>query len=522
MDAQLYATLNKAWNSTCRVLFGQEIGELSEYEGYLSEYLPKKARRKSHVSGDEVILARNAYPKDARFVSAGELSYNRDYSLGINQIKDIDSIVEALFEKCEYTGNKILGNSAFVESSDIVMDSQYVHNSTDITESQYVCSSFMVRRGSKYCFAAGWSAMAEFLVRLVGSVNAKRVFESHFIGDSADIYFSHSCFGCQNLMFSFGQRNKSYRIGNLQLAKEKYLGLKAKIISEVCERLKKEKSFPSLLELVGKNAPAELPKIGEFAKKEETSMAPIEKGFSTIYGLLFKKTPGSIREYEGWLTRNSIKLREVKTPFGDFTQQPEGFPIFSSFPERRAVGFDESVALGEATRLGESEIQNLGMISKSLQKIGFFTAEWKYGSSYNSISSPVVFHASNVYKTYDATHADNVALCFHALDGKYVYGCFRALESQFSMKCYNSLYLNRCFELDSCDKCSDSYFCHNCEGLADCMFCFNMKGKRFAIGNTDLEKEKYAQVKEALVKQMGEELGKKKELKWDIYNIGAR
>ena len=105
---------------------------------------------------------------------------------------------------------------------------------------------------------------------------------------------------------------------------------------------------------------------------------------------------------------------------------------------------------------------------------------------------------------------------------KFVYGCSRIVESQFSMKCYDSLYLNRCFELDSCIKCADSYFCHNSEALQDCMFCFNMKGRRHNIGNTQLEKDAYAKAKDALVLQMAGELSKTGRLKWNIYNIGAK
>jgi hypothetical protein len=123
---------------------------------------------------------------------------------------------------------------------------------------------------------------------------------------------------------------------------------------------------------------------------------------------------------------------------------------------------------------------------------------------------------------YDITYGENAAVSFLALNSKYVYGCRRILESQFSVKCYNSLYLNRCFELDSCNKCSDSYFCHNSEALQDCMFCFNMKGRRHCIGNTQLEREEYAKAKDALVGQMADELMKTGRLNLNIYNIGAK
>jgi hypothetical protein len=43
-----------------------------------------------------------------------------------------------------------------------------------------------------------------------------------------------------------------------------------------------------------------------------------------------------------------------------------------------------------------------------------------------------------------------------------------------------------------------------------------------AIGNSPLQPEQYRKVKGALLAQMADELEQKKELKWDIYGIGAQ
>ncbi|MFA6908234.1 MAG: hypothetical protein WC263_05405, partial [Candidatus Micrarchaeia archaeon] len=126
MDAVLERQLQKGWDSACKVLFGQEMGALSDYSGYLSEWNMKSARAKSSISGKEVTLVSTDYPKSARFASADEIRLNKDYALSINQIKDLDSLLSALSDKCEYAGNKHLGNNMLVESSDVVTDSQYV------------------------------------------------------------------------------------------------------------------------------------------------------------------------------------------------------------------------------------------------------------------------------------------------------------------------------------------------------------------------------------------------------------
>jgi hypothetical protein len=89
------------------------------------------------------------------------------------------------------------------------------------------------------------------------------------------------------------------------------------------------------------------------------------------------------------------------------------------------------------------------------------------------------------------------------------------------MKSDYSSNLTRAFEVDNCSDCSDIYFSHNCENVHDGMFCFNVKNIRNAIGNGALPLEKYKAVKKSLLEQIVSELEKKKNLRWDIYNIGC-
>ena len=519
MENLLDAKLEKAWESACKVLLGQEIGPLSDYRDWLCKYQTKGTKRKSSVSGKDVWLASGAYPPGARVIAADELQQNKSYSLNMNQIKDIDSILDAISEKCEYTGNRHLGNSAFIESSDQLFDSQYVQNSTNIQESTYVSDSFMIRRHSKYVFGSGYLGESEFMVRVVGTFNCKRALESYFVPDCSDTYFSHSCYGSHEIMFCFGVRSAMHAIGNLALPKEKYLSLKKKLLSEIAAELVKEKSFPALFELVPA-APGKLPHI-KVEPEPPGNMAPVEKGFaSTCRVVLKKELPGGIKDYEGWLSENTVVVKEASTPFGGTTVYPEGFTVYPLFPAKRRANIKELMALGEIA-LDEKEIQSLGGIRKALGKIGYFTAEFESGDNYNNILS-IAYHAGDLYKLYDGTYAENNAVGFMALNSKYTYGCNRPLESEFALKCYNSVYLKRCLELDSCQKCADTYFSHNCEALSECMFCFNMKGTRHSIGNTEFPKEKYLAVKDAVLGQIFAELEKKKSLKWNIYNIGAR
>jgi len=93
-NSPVYAQLNKAWKATCKVLFGEEIGELKEYEEWLKEYMSVtgKRKRKSHISGKDVTVVFDEYCKDARFVSLDEVKEKSIEPLTINEIKDIDRL----------------------------------------------------------------------------------------------------------------------------------------------------------------------------------------------------------------------------------------------------------------------------------------------------------------------------------------------------------------------------------------------------------------------------------------------
>ncbi len=87
------------------------------------------------------------------------------------------------------------------------------------------------------------------------------------------------------------------------------------------------------------------------------------------------------------------------------------------------------------------------------------------------------------------------------------------------MKCYDSVKLTRCFEVDGGRGCADTYFSHNVEGLSNCMFCFNVKSKRYAIGNSEMEKDKFIEIKKTIQNWAFEELMKNKNLELSVYSL---
>ncbi|MFA6214673.1 MAG: hypothetical protein WC717_05350 [Candidatus Micrarchaeia archaeon] len=522
MDGMLQRQLEKDWNASCRVLFGQELGALSDYSKWLCEYMTPISKRKSHVSGREVVLASDRYPQKARFISADEVKQNRDYVLSINDIKDLDTLIPALAEKCEYSGNRYLGNTAFADSSDIITDSQYVYISNRIQECSHVYSCYLIRKGCKYAFGCGWHGECEFTMRVLGSYMMKRCFECSGSTTSSDLYFCHTCHGSHNLMFSFGQQNKNYMIGNRQLEKAKYAEIKAKLLGEIAERLKRDKWFPSHFSLVKNSLPRKMPQITPVEPKDEMKPDVIEKGFASTYKIILKRAPKNrMDEYGPWLEEGGISAAVIESPYGTKIPFAENYNMYEKMPRKRVVSLAELFELGKQ-EMPASCLEGLDGALEAVKENFYFTSEFIRGNSRNINYTPAAYHAVNTFRGFDSTNADNTAFATLALNAKYTYGGNWTLESSFCIKCYNSNFLTRCFECDFCTKCADCYFCHNCEGLTDCMFCFNMKGARYCIGNTQLSREEYVLARDALLKKMTDELDSTRTLRMSIYNIGAK
>lgn len=518
ISSPLYNELNKAWKSTCRILLGEEIGELSDYDAWLKEFLPEFGKRMSHCSGKEVIFAKCDYCTGANVISLDEVK-EKTTPLSINDIKDIDSILEAISEAWEYTGNKSLGNSRFVEASDNIIDSQYIYGSANVRQSSYVHSSYFVNENSKYIFGSNWISNSEFVIK-GESCNSRRLFNSSWNVSCSDMYFCFYSTGCSELMFCFNQRNKRNAIGNLALPKDRYQALKKKLLDEIKDELQKNKVFPSIFQLVPNKAPPKDIVISVLPGAENGDFRPIEKAFFSTFKILFKKYPDKLAEYENWLNKHLLQIPEVTSPFGSPTYLSDLTRDVRMYPDKRMITQNEAVELAKL-QLNENLLESVSGIKEGLDRIGYFLGTATEQAT-NYFKSPIAFHSANMYKVGDGVFSENCAIDGSINYSKYLFGSDRVVSSEFCINCYNSLNLRRCFELDACTNCTDSYFCHNCESLQDAMFCFNAKGKRHAIGNNELPLEQYRQVKSVLVDQMAEEILKNKNLQLDIFNIGCR
>jgi len=507
--------INADFKKTCKILFGQEIGELKEFAPYLSESNWPYVMGGSCVSGKQVMLSGPHYSKSARFASQEEIPSLKFAPVSINDIKDIDSLFAAAAENAVYCGNKIFGKSIGVETADNIVDSIEVHKSHDIYQSKYMayCS---VGRFAESSYGVNNFQFARNSMRchICFLKGAQRCFETYLTSGISDSYYTMNCTSCTDLMFSFNLRSKSNCIGNRQLTRERYLALKQKLVSEMAEKLKKDKRLFSLADMF-RGASGE--------EKELEGISPeTEKALSTALRIVLQKEHKEVARLTPWLEKRAVKVRRTKGAGGASVLKYET-PTLKGIAASKLAPLE--MALQSATKcieLGEGETPSLGEVAKRAAATALLTLEMNEGNNLNVRQAPVKYDSTDTERLWFSLHSKHSGMSSIVTDSEYCFGGYiRILESQFCVSCNNITKCSGCFECDSCFSCRNCLFCHNCENVEEGILCFNLKGARYAILNQSVSKEEYMRVKRMLLDYINGELEKKGALERSVFSLAA-
>lgn len=514
--------IEQAFNITFKLIFGECNLKLDDLEDYLKRWHYPTYTMKSDVSGKTVTLSTSFYGKDAKYISQEELDFKKKYELDINKIRDIDSILEQIQDRIYYAGNKSSGNSGELEESDVCTDANYVYRSHNVAGTKYAAYCSYVRYGSEYVFGSGWFLRSKYLIRCMGADNLTRSFEAYVTPNCSDAFFCFNCWASTHLMFSFNQRSKRYCIGNNELPKDRYFELRKKLVNESREYLEKHKTFPSMFELkpMDEDVKTKLREKAPKKENEEKDLKPINEAFGTTARVILGKEIGDIEQNKGFLCERPKIPIQIKTFFGNPSSYSPVF-LFEHVPKDRMICREEEYISSEASIQLDTK-ENLGTILDKIRNIALFRVDMSEGNIKNVAMSPLIYHAINGYYVGDLTYGKNCAYCTFALNTEAVFGSFRVIHSNFCIRCENPYNCTACFECDACTNCSNCLYCHNCEGCNDCMFCFNAKSLRYAIGNVEIGREKYLEIKKKITSEIVSKLENDKKLDINIYNLGCR
>lgn len=257
-------------------------------------------------------------------------------------------------------------------------------------------------------------------------------------------------------------------------------------------------------------------------------MQELEDGFrKTCRILLGAELPGLLDDYGPWLgghvplpypARSMLSGREVWMP-------PPLNYAGRRFDTSRIFSMEEMGALPKSPFRPEEILgADLASIAGRFSRpVAFSCGNFRYQEHRNVDKCSGAGGGMNVYYSEDAyLNIKNIAFCNYVLCSTNLFGCHAGPQSNFCIHAYNSVNLSRCFEVDGCSRSSDLMFCHNCENVHDGLFCFNAKNLRNAVGNREVGREKYIQIKRMLLARAMGELKERKTLELDIYDLGCR
>ncbi len=245
-------------------------------------------------------------------------------------------------------------------------------------------------------------------------------------------------------------------------------------------------------------------------------MNEIEKTFEITTKMLFGKSFGPIENYSFWLEKRIPKSKKYKSALSDREVLVKDYYFFKEISKEKIAIFEELNQVGQRKmNLNDVSIEE---VKKKIGSTAMFVPDFRQGKNINVTNSVVYIDCMNVDNSFDTFSLKNSAYIFSAF-GEGLFGSYRLVNSKFSIHCYNVTNINSCFEIDTAKNCSNSMFCHNVENVHDSIFCFNTKSKRYAVGNIEIGKEKYFEIRKKLCEKIIEGLEKNKDFEIDIYNL---
>ncbi len=523
-NTKIYGIINKEWESTCKIIFGKNIGEMETYKNWLLKEVTPKYIKKSFRSSKDISMINQFYEDSAKYQSFEEVDYNMKFEpLNINEIKDIDTIVEAIKERVCYTGNIVLGKSSNTDKSTAITDSHNVYNSLWVDESKNVGYSSYIKMAENI-FGSDKIGETKYCIKAHGTYKDTRCLEVWECSHTSDAYYCAGLENCKNAIFSFNVHNKNYVIGNLKLSQSEYNKIKASIVSQLTNELEQKKQIPTLIELLKMTLKYRktVPKIEIQQTEEDWDERPVLTAFRNTSKLILGKDIGNMYDYKKYLVkRNFWSMEPIRSIISNkkiFKQHSTGF---ENIPNEFLITYPESLTLGEKLKMDKKDLENMDTITKNLWKIGYVIAEWFPGENKNIKEVPTSAFSQNCFHCTFMGYCKNCAYSTWPRNSESLFGISLTFSSMFCIRTYSSKKLTRCMEVDSSENCTDAYYLHNCENVHDSMFCFNSKNLRNAIGNAELPTSDYKKIKANILAQIANELETKKDLKWDVYNIGC-
>ncbi len=234
----------------------------------------------------------------------------------------------------------------------------------------------------------------------------------------------------------------------------------------------------------------------------------VDSAWKTLCKILFGTEVGSLREFEPY-------LKEAMLPFMVVKSSVSGKDVLLSnhlYPKGAAfVASDEISAANSKTKpVSINDIKDIDSLFRAAEESMVYCGNKAFGKNANVSLVDNAIDCIDVYYSHNVRNVKKGAYISCVRESEYIFGIPAFPKIHYSIRCLEGINANRMFETYYSNYCADIYYSFNCYNCSDVIFGFNLRGKRHVIGNLELPKEKYAELKKKLTAEIADELAKNK------------
>jgi hypothetical protein len=238
--------VGKAFHQACSVIFGREIGSLSDYSSFLRSHVPQNMDLKSSISGSPVLVSSyrthllKLHGIKGRMATENELRGIGKIGVGEAALEKLDgslgNAIEALHPIAYMNLDKVVGKARNMSGCTVIIDANDCLDCSAPIRCKKCAHSFWPS-SSEAVFGSSVAWDSSFCLKCHYSKRLTRAFEADSCEGCSDIYFSHNCENVRDSMFCFNKKNTVHAIGNAELPQEQYRRLKHSLVSQMASEL---------------------------------------------------------------------------------------------------------------------------------------------------------------------------------------------------------------------------------------------------------------------------------------------
>jgi len=251
------APVQKAWDSACRLVLGQEIGDISLFKEWLLRHNIRVRKVKSALGSGEIPAASyenlKALP-DSRYVNIDErLPLMKFMKLTEKEAESLtlSNSGKALSKIAYITPQFYEGTNLNAYACPIVLwssDCEEVHGCVFMKKSAYSTWA----RDSEHLFGSAFVFDSSFNIKCYNSFKLKNCFEVDSARSSTGCYYCHNVENCHDALFCSNAKNLRYAVCNKEVGREEFMRVKALLLSRVIGELKEKGACAEDVYSIGK------------------------------------------------------------------------------------------------------------------------------------------------------------------------------------------------------------------------------------------------------------------------------